>query len=431
MTTPNPTATTTDMTASAGVKPSAPAQAPADVAAHAEATVQPGLTVAPKPRNVLRVLLVVGVIVLSIALIGVIAYEIWGLGPDAFALGGIMALVPLTIVFFGVRWIDRWEPEPRLVIFFAFLWGAAAAVIIALLVDYRVSDWVNSDNGPGADAYDFFGATIQAPLAEEGGKGLGVLLIFLIARRYFDGPVDGIVYAAWIAGGFAFSENILYFGGQLLDSGGFDGDVGSIFLIRGIMSPFAHVMFTTCTGLAIGIAARRGYGPLGGIIAYLIGLVPAMALHALWNGSLYFVSDFFGYYAVVQFPLFLIALGVVIFLRRQEAKLTFTRLSEYASAGWFAQDEVAALATGHGRRVAMAWARRSGKGKAMKRYIKDATSLAFARQRIITGRDKVGAQADEAALLGAIVESRKNLVGVGVGVAGNTPPATPATPATA
>lgn len=411
MTTPNPTADTTDMTASAGATATPAPVAPADIAAQAEATAQPGLTQTPKPRNGLKALLIVGVIVLSIAAIGVIAYLIWGLGPDAFALGGIMALVPLTIVFFGVRWIDRWEPEPRLVVFFAFLWGAAAAVIIALLVDYRVSDWVNSDGGPGKDAYDFFGATIQAPLVEEGGKGLGVLLIFLVARRYFDGPIDGIVYAAWIAGGFAFTENILYFGGQLLDSGGFDGNVGAIFLIRGIMSPFAHVMFTTCTGLAIGIAARRGYGPLGGILFYFLGLIPAMLLHALWNGSLYFVGDFFSYYAVVQFPLFLIAVGIVIFLRRQEAKLTFNRLTEYAAAGWFKQDEVPALATGHGRRVAMGWARTNGKAKAMKRYIRDSTSLAFARQRIITGRDKVGAQADEAALLGAIVESRKALVG--------------------
>ncbi|CAN5259688.1 PrsW family intramembrane metalloprotease [soil metagenome] len=411
MTTPNPTDDTTDMTASAGARVGVAPTAPADIAADAAATAQPGLTSTPRPRNGLKVLLVIGVILLALAALGVIAYLIAGLGADAFALGGILALVPLTIVFFGVRWIDRWEPEPRLAVLFAFLWGAAAAVIIALLVDYRVSNWVGSAKGPGTDAYDFFGATVQAPFVEEGAKGLGVLILFLIARRYFDGPVDGIVYAAWIAGGFAFSENILYFGGQLLDSGGFDGDVGSIFLIRGIMSPFAHVMFTTCTGLAIGIAARRGYGPLGGILFFVIGLVPAMLLHALWNGALYFVTDFFGYYAVVQVPLFIIAVAIVVFLRRQEAKLTFDRLTEYAAAGWFKQDEVPALATGHGRRVAIAWARSHGKSRAMRRYIRDATSFAFARQRIITGRNRVGAQADEAALLGAIVESRKALVG--------------------
>lgn len=413
MTTPNPTAGTPDPAASAIGAAPAPLSAPADVAAAAIGTVQSGLTHTTRRSNSALVLGIIGVIILAIAALGVTAYLIAGLGTEAFALGGIMALIPLAIVFFGVRWIDRWEPEPRLAVLFAFLWGSAAAVIISLVVDYRVSDWVNSARGPGADAYDFFGATVQAPLTEEGAKGLGVLLVFLVARRYFDGPVDGIVYAAWVAGGFAFTENILYFGGQLLDSGGFDGDVATIFLIRGIMSPFAHIMFTTCTGLAIGIAARRGYGPVGGILFFLIGLVPAMFLHALWNGALYFVSDFFGYYAAVQFPLFVVAVVVVVFLRRQEAKLTFDRLSEYAAAGWFAPDEVPALATGHGRRQAISWARGNGKTRAMRRYIRDATSLAFARQRIITGRNKVGAQADEAALLGAIVESRKALVGAG------------------
>jgi hypothetical protein len=45
----------------------------------------------------------------------------------------------------------------------------------------------------------------------------------------------------------------------------------------------------------------------------------------------------------------------------------------------------------------------------MKRYIKDATRLAFARQRIITGRNTIGAQADESALLAEIVAARAAL----------------------
>jgi RsiW-degrading membrane proteinase PrsW (M82 family) len=292
------TALVTDYSASAGKSATAPASAPVDIAAHAMATTQPGLLV-PSRRNAARGWGIAGIIVVAILAVAVLVYLIAGLGPDAFALGGIMALVPLAIVFFGVRWIDRWEPEPRLAVIFAFLWGAAAAVIIALVVDYRVSNWVNSSNGPGPNGYDFFGATVQSPIVEEGAKGLGVFLIFLVARRFFDSPVDGVVYAAWVAGGFAFTENILYFGGQLLDVGGFDGSVFQIFLIRGIMSPFAHIMFTTCTGLAIGFAARRGYGVLGGFGFFLLGLVPAILLHSLWNAALYFVSDFYGYYAIV------------------------------------------------------------------------------------------------------------------------------------
>ncbi|CAN5184949.1 PrsW family intramembrane metalloprotease [soil metagenome] len=396
--------------------PRQPAAAPADVAVHAAATAQPGLTTAARPRNTAVVLGIIGIVLTSVLALLVIGYLVISLGGDAFALGGILALVPLAIVFFGVRWIDRWEPEPRLAVVFAFLWGAVVAVIIALAVGWGVDPVIAAVSGNDDFAYQFISAAIQAPLVEEGAKGLGLLVIFFVARKYFDGPVDGIVYAAWVAGGFAFTENILYFGGQLLDSGAlFDSSVGEVFLIRGIMSPFAHIMFTASTGIALGIAARFR-SPLAAIGLWLIGLVPAMLLHGLWNGSLFFVSDFFGYYAVVQFPLFVIAVLIVLFLRRQEARLTRDRLTEYAAAGWFVQEEVPALSTPAGRRQALAWAARSGKRRAMKQYIQDATRLAFARQRIITGRGGIGAQADEAALLGAIVESRKNLVGAGSAV---------------
>ncbi len=396
-----------DHTASAGVTAAAPSAAPADVVQATAAQPQPGLTVPVKSSSTLLVFAIIGIVVLSLVMLFVVVYLISGLGVAAFAVGGILALIPLALVFFAVRWIDRWEPEPRLAVVFAFLWGAGVSVLIALLVGAEVDNVINSLGGPGP-GYEFFGAAIQAPIVEEVGKGLGLLIIFFAAHKHFDGPVDGLVYAAWVAGGFAFTENILYFGSEIIG----DGAVAEIFLVRGIMSPFAHVMFTACTGLALGLAARRG-GVLRGVVYFVLGLIPAILLHALWNGALFFVSDFFGYYAVVQFPLFLGAVFLVLYLRRQEAKLTHDRLSEYAAVGWFNPDEVPALATGKGRRQAIAWAARSGKGPQMKQYIKDATRLAFARQRIITNRNLIGADVNEPALLNAVVESRKALVGVG------------------
>src|SRR3712207_5987449 len=265
---------------------------------------------------------------------------------------------------------------------------------------------------PGGDpaAFEFVGAAVQAPIVEEFGKGLGVLLLFWFGRRHFDGPVDGIVYAAAVGAGFAFTENIQYFGIALAESGGSVAGVGEIFLIRGLMSPFAHVMFTAFTGIALGIAARRTNGFLG-LVVFFLGLIPAVLLHAFWNGALYFVWDFYGYYALIQVPIFLMILGLVVALRRAETALTRQRLSEYAAAGWFAPEEVTALATPAGRRTAMAWAGPRGQGPVMKRYIRDATRLAFARQRIVTGRAHIGAQADESVLLASILDSRRALRG--------------------
>lgn len=380
-----------------------PATASIDISAAAASAVGSPLDVAPRRNRSLLALAVVGISVLGVLLLVVAAIFVLSLGPVAFAIAGIMALVPLAIVLLGVNWIDRWEPEPRLAFVFSFLWGAAFAVVTSLVLESVVGTVLSSASG-SKDAADFLSSVIEAPLIEEGSKGLGLLVIYLFARKYFDGPVDGIVYAAWIAGGFAFVENIVYFGSQLLD-GGVGGGLVQIFVIRGLMSPFAHVMFTACTGFAIGVAARRSR--VAGVIgAWFIGLVVAVALHALWNGALYFVPNFLGYYVVVQFPLFVIALLIVLYLRRQESALTFERLSEYAAVGWFSPGEVTSLATGTGRRQARAWARARGLGPQMKRYTRDATRLAFIRQRLVTGRAAAGAPAEEEALLGSIVADR-------------------------
>jgi RsiW-degrading membrane proteinase PrsW (M82 family) len=384
-----------------------PQQAPAEVQAATAATPQAIFDVDPRWRPGLLAGVIIGGIVLLIALILVVAYFLLFIGPGLTFVGGVLALIPLAIVLLGVRWIDRWEPEPRLLMLIAFLWGATVSIVIALVADAGTS-YLYAAGGADVNMTVFLQSTAQAPIVEEVGKGLGVLLIYLVARRYFDGPVDGIVFAALVGGGFAFTENIQYFAIQIAESGTLDFAVGEIFFIRGILSPFAHVMFTGFTGFFIGLAARRGTA-LGGIAMFVVGLVPAILLHAFWNGVLFFIYDFYAYYVFVQVPLFAIAVVTVVLLRRREAQMTQLRLGEYAAAGWFNPTEVNTLGTAAGRRQARAWARQRGMGKVMKEYIKDATHLAFTRNRIVSGRDRIGSQQDEAVLLAQVTESRARL----------------------
>src|SRR6185437_13183492 len=98
----------------------------------------------------------------------------------------------------------------------ALAWGAIAAVGIALGVDLVLRELFGAADSPAAEALH---AVVQAPVVEEFAKGLGVLVIFLTARRAFDGPVDGIVYGALIAAGFAFTENIQYFAVSMIEGG--------------------------------------------------------------------------------------------------------------------------------------------------------------------------------------------------------------------
>jgi len=373
------------------------------------AAVTPAWVAPVRARSGGTVFAVVGIVVGGFAALLVIAYLAIALGASTLVIGSLLALVPLAAVLLAIRWVDRWEPEPKGALWFAFLWGAAVSVAVALVVDLGVQLAVAFVAPGGAVADEAVAAIVQAPIVEEVAKGVGVLLVYAFARWQFDGPVDGLVYAATVAAGFAFTENIIYFGSALIEGGA--AGLGSTFVVRGIFSPFAHVLFTACTGLAIGFAARRGAG--GGVIGwFLLGLLGAIALHALWNGSLAFGDDAVGLYLTVQVPIFVAAVAVVVLLRRQEARTTRRRLGEYAAAGWFSPGEVELLATPAGRRQAKAWARaqRPPRTDAMRRLITDATHLAFARQRIVSGVGGAKSIADEQALLASITSERAALM---------------------
>lgn len=336
----------------------------------------------PTPGAGWTVLWIVGTVLVFVAL-GLGAYFLTFLGPVAAVVAGVLALVPLALVLVAVRIIDRWEPEPRGLVVFALAWGAVASVALTLAVDLVIGLVV-------PQVPETLSAVVQAPIVEELAKGAGVLLVFVAARRAFDGPVDGVVYGALVGAGFAFTENILYFADSLITEG--VESAAYTFFLRGVLSPFAHVMFTAVTGYALGRAARIGLRGSAATPRWLLGIVGAIALHALWNGSAVF-ADFFALYTTLQVPLFVLFIVGVVLLRREEARLTRARLGDYAAAGWFSPGEVDMLATRAGRARAVAWARTlpGDRSAAMRRFIAEATSLAAARQRVVTGRDPAAA----------------------------------------
>lgn len=342
--------------------------------------------------------------ILAFLLIVIVSYFLNAIGPEASAIGAVLALIPLVGVILAVRIVDRWEPEPRGLLLLAAAWGAVAAIAIALGVDLVVSF---ATAGLGPLQQDVFAAVVQAPIVEEFAKGLGVFLIFLSARRAFDGPVDGVVYGALVGAGFAFTENIQYFAIGLIEGG--VPQVSATFFVRAILSPFAHVMFTAITGFAVGLAARRGATAGQAVAPWILGMIGATALHAFWNGSAVF-TDFFSLYVMAQVPLFILFILGIVALRKEEARLTRSRLGEYAAAGWFTPQEVDMLATSAGRKAALAWAKtlRGDRTNLMRSFIADATALAAARQRAVTGRDPHAAD-DERVHLQRAVAARAAL----------------------
>ena len=128
--------------------------------------------------------------------------------------------------------------------------------------------------------------------------------------------MDGVVYAGWVALGFAVVENFLYF------SDAADQDMlVEIVLARGILTPFAHPLFTVWSGLAIGWAVARNSSVA---IQLLWGLPLAIGLHAAWNGSLTLAEDN-EIILAVAIPAFVVlflitAVGLLRFRRRETAK---------------------------------------------------------------------------------------------------------------
>ena len=334
----------------------------------------------------------------------VVPFLLSNTGPAGFLIGFLASLIPLSAVLLSVHVIDKWEPEPKRLLFFAFTWGAAVSIAVTLLIQpFFVLGFQFSDV-PDLQTYM---ATVQAPIVEEFAKSLGLLILLLMARRHFDGPVDGVVFAFTIAGGFAFTENILYFGRAVAESADPAGDFAQVFFLRGVMSPFAHAIFTGTTGLIMGFAARRWHAGAS-VAAFFVGLLPAMFLHNRWNSM---GQGFLVDYLLVQVPIFFLAVGGIILLRVAEKRLTRQRLLEYSAAGWFTPAEVEFLATLGGRRAALGWAGSYGRKRQMKEFLKAATLLANTRQRILSGRDVELHQAEERQQLQRILALRAAVAG--------------------
>ena len=361
--------------------------------------------------DVRDVLALLAVVLIAVAALGAVALVLLQVGVGAGVVGTLLAVVPLTVVLLGLRWLDRWEPEPRGALLFGLLWGAGISVLVSLVVNDLTLYTVAQLTGD-VDAGVVAATVASAPIVEEVAKGAGVLVLFLARRRYFDGVVDGLVYAGVVAAGFAFTENILYFGraGDML---------AETFVLRGLATPFAHLLFTACTGAALGLAARSRNRYAAWWLLPL-GLLGAIVGHGLWNAtSLVAGASYLAVFAVVQVPLFGGVVGLAFWLRRQESAVIRHRLSEYAQVGWLAPHEVDMLASLQRRRTAVGWATRAGgrpAGDAMRRFQRDATTLAFQRQQAATGRADLRRHAEsERELLTAMTTDRHQVLTAAAG----------------
>ena len=183
-------------------------------------------------------------------------------------LGGI-----LPAVFWVWFWLkeDKLHPEPRGLIILAFLMG-----MVATAAAYPLEKWIAEELVATSFQLLFLWAIV-----EEGLKFLAVWVLILHSK-YFDEPIDAVIYFITIALGFAALENALFLFNPLGD-----GDALATILLgnfRFIGATLLHVAASGLAGIALALAFYKNARTRR--LALFGGLCSAIALHTMFNFSI-------------------------------------------------------------------------------------------------------------------------------------------------
>jgi len=167
---------------------------------------------------------------------------------------------------------DRHRPEPILSLLLALVLGYGSAYIGLFLYDALHYVGLNFDAYELAESsklHLLIYALVAIGPIEEFAKFLPFIVI-LIRTPHFDEPLDGVIYASFIALGFSFHENQQYL--QYLS--------GSEAIARSITSPMVHVLFASIWGYAYGFADHHG---INRALATACGLCIASVSHGIYD----------------------------------------------------------------------------------------------------------------------------------------------------
>ncbi len=203
----------------------------------------------------------------------------------------VLVLAPAIFWLWMVYSRDRYRPEPRALVARTFLLGAVAVIPVAAVeaaLIYAATGIFDITAVEGASlgmiAYVSF---VVAGVTEEVGK-FAVVRATIYRSPYFDEPMDGLVYGAAAALGFATLENLAYalsFGWEVI-------------LIRGPLTTLAHVLFSALWAYPLGMSKINPTGARGRVPA---GLLAAIAAHGLFD----FLVLSQNAYSLLAIPLFL------------------------------------------------------------------------------------------------------------------------------
>jgi RsiW-degrading membrane proteinase PrsW (M82 family) len=192
----------------------------------------------------------------------------------------LFAVLPMLLFAYLVYWVDRYEKEPIILLGGVFLWGAIIAAGAAFITNTFLGLGIYLFTGSQAFT-ELSTASAIAPVIEETLKGMACLFVFIFFRHEFDSILDGIVYAAITAIGFAATENIYYIYTYGFLENGLHG-ILYMFFVRVILVGWQHPFYTSFIGIGLAVS-RLNRSQSIKILAPIIGWGLAVFTHSIHN----------------------------------------------------------------------------------------------------------------------------------------------------
>ena len=183
----------------------------------------------------------------------------------------LSAILPIFVIIVYINFKDKYEKEPKKLLFYSFLLGAILSVIISTLL-YSFFDLFLT-NANEFSLYDqFIKAFFVVALIEEFSKYI-IVRFYAQPKKAFNEPFDGIVYSVMVSMGFAAMENLFY----VLQGG------MNVAVLRSLTAVPAHATFAILMGYYMGIAKFSNHK-----WAYnLLGLLSAIIFHGTYDFFLF------------------------------------------------------------------------------------------------------------------------------------------------
>jgi RsiW-degrading membrane proteinase PrsW (M82 family) len=292
----------------------------------------------------------------------------------------VFGFVPMFFFAAIMYWLDRYEKEPLILLGAVFLWGAIVAAGSAFLLNTVLGLGVYLFTGSEV-ATELTTGTVFAPVIEESLKGLAVLIVFLVFRSEFDTIMDGIVYAAITAIGFAATENAYYIFKFGFAEGGINGLLYVSF-VRVILVGWQHPFFTAFTGIGLAIA-RLNPRMWVKLAAPVLGWSMAVFTHSFHNTISDLIKGVGGMFLTtsVDWSGWFVMLIFIFWALSREQRWLVNQLREEVSLGIISHTQYLTACSARAQTVARLKSMFSGSFQATNQFYRLTAELAYKKQQ--------------------------------------------------